>query len=82
MENYKDLNPIEDIIDKEEENRIFTEMARVDGLQEYFRLLMSRDMKMNFSALTSKEQDMCHGAFYRMEWLSKKLKSNSLDNKL
>lgn len=80
MEEYKDLNPIEDIIDKQDEARIFSEMAKIDGLHEYLRLLMSRDLKFHFS--TKKEdQDLTRGAFYRTEWLSKKIKANSLDNK-
>lgn len=80
MEDYKDLNPIEDIIDKGEETRIFSEMAKIEGLHEYLRAVMARDMKFHFN--TKKEdQDLTRGAFYRTEWFSKKIKSNSLDNK-
>lgn len=79
MNEYTDLNPIEDIIDKEEENRIFADIAKIEGVHEYFRLLMSRDMKIHFQSQNPKEQDLARGAFFRTEWLSKKIKSNSLD---
>ena len=75
-----ELNPIEDIIEKEEETRIFTELAKIDGLHEYLRALMSRDIKFHF-VCKPEQQDLTRGAYFRTEWLSKKVKQHSLDNK-
>lgn len=76
----QDLNPLEDIIDKDEEKRIWTEVGKIDGVHEYLRLMMSRDLKLHFS--TKKEnQDIVRGAFYRTEYISNLLKKYALDSK-
>jgi hypothetical protein len=73
----QNINPIEDIVDKEDEKRIFSELAKIDGLHEYLRALMARDMRFHFNC-KKEEQDLTRGAFYRTEWLSKKIKGENL----
>ncbi len=84
MKEYEDLNPldnIDDVIEKKEQERIFNEMSKIDGLHELFRAMMARDMRMHFNVATDKERDMCRGAFSRMEYLAKRVKNTSLDIK-
>lgn len=76
MENYADLNPKEDELDKEEESRIWKEISKIDGASEYFRNLMSRDMKFHFVS-AKEQQDLIRGGFYRTEYFSNQLKKNS-----
>lgn len=74
MENYDYINPIEDIIDKEEEDRIFKEIGAIDGISEYLRCLLARDMRLHFNS-GKESQDTIKGAFHRTEWFLKKLKT-------
>jgi len=80
MNNYEDLYPTENLVEKEQEDLICKELSKIDGLHEYFRALMNRDMKLHFTC-TKDQQDLARGAFYRMEYLSKKIKAQSLDKK-
>lgn len=75
-----DINPLEEITDKEEEKRIFSEIAKIEGITEYFRALMARDMRLHFSA-KKEEQDLVRGAYFRTEYLMKRIKDNGVDNK-
>lgn len=77
---YKDLNPIEEIIDKDDENRILSDLAKIDGLHEYLRALLARDLRNHFNCQKA-EQDLVRGGYFRTEWLAKKIKSHSIDNK-
>lgn len=77
--NETEINPIEEIIEKEDEIRIFNELSKIDGLHEYLRTLMARDMRLHFTCPKT-EQDLIRGSFYRTEWLSKKIKSVSTTN--
>lgn len=80
-EEYKDLNPAEDELDKLEEANIWKEIAKIEGVSEYFRLLLSRDMRTYFNT-PKEQQDLVKGAFYRTEYFSKLLKkNNSVDTK-
>lgn len=72
MEDLKELDPINDIIDTDEEARIFSEMAKIEGLSEYLRLVMSRDIKLHFNTPTN-QQDLVKGGFYRTKDFAKKL---------
>lgn len=70
-----EINPIEEIIDKEEELRIVSELKKIDGLSEYLRALMARDMRLHFTAQKT-EQDIIRGAYFRTEYLLKRLKDS------
>ncbi len=70
------LNPIEDVVIKEDEKRIFAEIAKIDGISELFRAYMSRDIKVHFNAQKD-QQDLARGAFYRMEYLLNRITKNS-----
>lgn len=72
----KQLNPIEDIVLKEDEKRIFAEIAKIDGVSELFRAYMSRDIKVHFNAQKD-QQDLARGAFYRMEYLLNRINKSS-----
>lgn len=78
--NEQEINPIEEVIDKAEEELIFRELAKIEGLQEYLRAVMARDMRMYFNSQTPKEQDMVKGAYFRTEWFKKKIATYSIDN--
>lgn len=73
-----DINPIKEIINKDEEKIILTELSKIEGLQEYLRAIMARDMRLHFTCPKT-EQDIVRGGFYRIEWLSKKIKSINVD---
>lgn len=73
---YKDINPLEELIDKDEEARIFSEMSVIDGIQEYFRAVMARDLRNHFSCI-KEQQDIVRGAEQRTEWFAKMVKKHS-----
>lgn len=75
----EEINPIEDVINKEEERLILTELAKIEGLQEYLRAIMARDMRMHFTC-PANQQDLVRGAYYRTEWFAKKIKAHAVDN--
>lgn len=77
MEN---INPIEDVINKEDEALILKELGKIDGLHEYLRGLMARDMRLHFTS-SKEQQDLIRGAYFRTEWLAKKISQASLDTK-
>lgn len=77
MEEYKDLNPVEDEVVKEDEDLIFKEIAKIEGVTELLRLYLSRDMKTFFNA-PKEQQEMTRGAFYRTQYILNKVKSNSV----
>lgn len=74
-----EINPLEDIIDKDEEARIWTEIQKIDGMSEYLRALLARDMRMHFNA-KNEEQDLIRGAYFRTEYFLKKLRTSDLTN--
>lgn len=76
MEEYKDLNPAEDEVDRDDEARIWNQVSSIDGASEYFRMLLSRDMKTHFNT-PKEQQDLVRGAFYRTEYFSKLMKKNA-----
>jgi hypothetical protein len=76
----EEINPIEEIINKDEEEIILKELGKIEGLQEYLRAVLARDMRMHFAAQNPKEQDMIKGAYFRTEWLKKKIANYSVDN--
>ena len=76
----EEINPIEDVINKEDEKLILTELSKIDGLQEYFRALLARDIRLHFTC-PKDQQDLVRGAYFRTEWLSKKISQHSLVDK-
>ena len=72
MEQYKDLEPTEKDFEKVEETRIMSELAKIDGLHEYLRAVMARDMRLHFTS-PKEQQDLIRGAFFRTEYFSKRI---------
>jgi len=76
MEDYDKVNPIEDFFDKEEEERIMKELSKIDGLQEYLRAVMARDMRMHFES-KKEDQDIIRGGYFRTRFFAKLISKNS-----
>lgn len=74
-----EINPLEEIIDKDEEARIWLEIQKIDGMNEYLRALLARDMRLHFAA-KKEDQDLIRGAYFRTEYLLKKLRDADLTN--
>ncbi|MFW9881114.1 MAG: hypothetical protein ACFFG0_49255 [Candidatus Thorarchaeota archaeon] len=70
----EEINPIEELVNKEEEKLILQELSKIEGLQEWLRAIMARDMRFHFTC-SKEQQDLARGAYYRTEWLSKKIAS-------
>lgn len=66
-------NIIETHIDKEEEDAIFAELAKVEGLSEYLRDTMNLDI-MRYFQCTPEQQQLVKGAYMRTWNFSQKLK--------
>lgn len=69
----KEINPIEETIDKDEEIRIVNELANINGLPEYLRAIMARDLNLHFTC-KKEEQDLVRGGYFRTKWLLKKIR--------
>jgi hypothetical protein len=54
---------------------LYSDMAKIDGLHEFFRETMINDIKRYFAAQTDRERDIIRGAFSRTNYLK-----NLLDN--
>lgn len=78
--NEEEINPIEEVLNKKDEEVILTELSKIDGLQEYLRALLARDMRLHFTC-PKEQQDLVRGAYYRTEYLMKKISKNSLVDK-
>lgn len=76
MEELNNLSPLEDVIDREEERRIYVELNKIDGLHEYLKAIMSRDLRLHFSC-NKEQQDLVRGGYFRIEYLAKLLKKYS-----
>lgn len=62
----------------EEKARIFTELAKIDGIQDFFRAVMAQDMRIYFQAGSDKERDGVRGAYSRVAWLRAGIKNVKL----
>ena len=51
--------------DKEEEKRIFSEMANIDGIHEYYKKVMAKDMIRYFNAQLGPQMPEIRGAYKR-----------------
>lgn len=78
-EDLKELNPLEDSIDPMFEAQIFSEMSKIEGIAEYFRLCMSRDVALHFNTQAD-QQDIVKGSYFRIKDFAKKLKKASDKN--
>lgn len=60
---------------------IFKDLAKVDGLPEYFRDTARKDVLRFFAATNDKERDVVKGAYARTAFLrSQVLKSRNIDS--
>lgn len=77
--NEEKINPIEEIIDKDDEKRIFIEISKIDGIHEYLRALLAKDIRQHFTC-EKEQQDLVRGAYFRTEYFAKRIKlASSLD---
>lgn len=61
-------------ISAKEEIHIFSDLAKVDGIREYLKATMAKDMQRYFAAPDQKSRDVIQGAFARTSYLRGKLK--------
>ena len=76
-ESFGDLDPFLDEDtneDRDEEDRIFSILATVEGLQDYLRRTLSKDMSRHFKAQSPIQGMEIRGAFKRTAYWRKKLK--------
>lgn len=77
---FEFLNPLADGVDKEEEAFFYGELAKIDGLTDFLRKIMSNDMKLHFICPPT-QQDLTKGAFYRTRDMLKKIVEQMNKNK-
>lgn len=66
----------------EEKARIFKELAKIDGIQEFFRAVQAADMRLYFQAGSDKERDAVRGAYSRIAWLRAGVKNVKVKEEL
>lgn len=59
----------------EEKARIFTELSKIEGIQEFWRAVMAQDMRLYFQAGSDKERDAIRGAYSRVAWVRAGIKN-------
>lgn len=75
----EEINILDNVIDKAEEKLIFTELAKIEGIQDYLKAVMANDIKRHFVS-PKEQQDYIHGGYDRlMQFLIKIQKSSSID---
>lgn len=81
QENLKELELMDNKIDKEDERLMFVDLFKVEGLQTYLKALMAADIKRYFTA-TPEQQERIKGNYDRaMQFLIKIQKAAPIDNK-
>lgn len=70
---FNEPQPVDAVIDEDDEKRIFKELGHIDGLQEYLRLTMARDKDRYFQSQPGLQMMQIQGAYMRMAWLRKKI---------
>lgn len=79
--NTEEINLLENIIDKDEEKIIFTELTKIEGIQDYLKAVMANDIKRYFVA-PKEQQEYIKGGYDRMmQFLVKIQKSSLVDKK-
>lgn len=59
-------------LDEEQEKKLFESLKHVEGIQEYLRDTLAKDMRRYFAAGTDDERAIVRGAFARTSyWLGK-----------
>ncbi len=64
----------ENSLTKEQEVLVFKALSMVDGIQEFFRDTMAKDLRRYFVAQDDKEREMIRGAFLRTEYMRNGIK--------
>lgn len=65
-------DPTDNTIEKEQEEEVFRDLARIDGFKNYLKNTMARDMQRDFGA-TPDQRQMIHGAFARTAYMKGKI---------
>ncbi len=75
-------DPTEYSIDKGQEDKLFTSLSGVDGLAEYLKATMAKDIQRDFGS-TQEQRALIHGAFARTSYfMSRLVKSNENSNRV
>ncbi len=80
-EMLQDLGNIEDnALSQEQEILVFKGLSQVEGLQEFLRDTMVKDLRRYFIAQNDKEREMIRGAFLRTEYFRNGIKKSLTGN--
>lgn len=71
-------DPTEYTLEKKQEDLFFKDLSRVEGVQEYLRATMARDMQRDFAA-TNEQRPIIRGAFARTAYLRSRLSKSGKD---
>lgn len=79
----KTLGPLftNERLTKQDEFAVFNKMAEIEGINEYFRDTMSRDLKRFFAAADQRQQDQIRGAHLRVLYFMSLLNRKDVDDK-
>lgn len=79
----KTLGPLftNERLTRHEEFELFEKMSAIDGIEEYLRDMMSRDLKRYFAA-TKDQQDQIRGAYMRAMYFRAMLNRKNADDDL
>lgn len=65
-------DPTEYTIEKKQEEAFFNDLSRVDGVREFLKATMAKDMQRDFGA-TPDQRQIIRGAFARTAYIKSRL---------
>lgn len=68
-------NPLELEYSSEDAIRIFTEMKKIDGVNEFFRAVMGRDMRLHWMADGDIKRSNIQGHYAAFAWMRSMMKN-------
>ena len=78
---FKEIELVDNTIDKEQEKLIFKELFQIEGIQNYLKAVMAADIKRFFVA-PQEQQNYIKGGYDRMmQMLMKIQKASPIDEK-
>lgn len=76
---FKEIELVDNVVDKEQEKLIFKELFQVENIQDYLKAVMAVDIKRYFVS-QKEQQDYIKGGYDRlMQFLVKIQKASPLD---
>lgn len=78
------IDILESNIDIEDENKIFKDMSEIDGIHDYFRKTLAKDIKRFFNSQPGPQMLEIRGAYKRTLYFKKKIteRDSSIDTNL